>query len=113
MPGQQVREAVPHGFADAPLHPIAYHRFAHPLSYRDTQPCRLTIVRRDIQDEERMPPRAAHRAHPLEVGWAAEAMLASHGGAILAVRPIRPSDADAHGAADGATRDAHHGMPFA
>jgi hypothetical protein len=29
----QFREAMADGFADAPLHQIAYHRFPHPLSY--------------------------------------------------------------------------------
>lgn len=29
----QFRKALAHGFADAPLHQIAYHRFPHPLSY--------------------------------------------------------------------------------
>lgn len=112
MPWQKIRETVAYGFADAPLHLVAYHRFAHPLSYRDAQPGRRAVVRRDVQDEERMPPRAAHRAHPLEFGGAAEAMRASHDGASLATRPIRLSVACVPGAAGGAIRVAHLGCSY-
>src|SRR4051812_41731286 len=87
MPGQDVGIAVPHGFADAPLHLIAYHRFSHPLSYRDAQPGGVCVVRRHVEDEQGVPPRATHRTDPLEIGGAAEALLAAHLSAALAVWP--------------------------
>jgi hypothetical protein len=60
-----------------------------------------------------MPPRAAHRAHPLEVGGAAEAMRASHDNAALAAQPTRPSAACVPEAAAGGARGAHPGCSFA